>query len=119
MPAELRTGRLAITLGGVGRRIVVAATGDIDVSTADVLSGAIDGAIGGGAADIWIDLTRVGFMDSTGAHVLDEAHARAAELNRRLCVICPPGEPRRVLELIGLTGPLGVVSDRTAAHQAS
>lgn len=119
MPSGTRRGRLAITTRGVGRRLVISAAGEIDLATAAALAGAVDGGIGGGAAEVWVDLTDVAFMDSSGVHVLVDARNRAAALNRRLCVICPPGEPRRVLELSGLADSLGIAASRAAAHQAS
>jgi anti-anti-sigma factor len=106
-------------MSGIGRRVVLSAAGEIDIATADVLAGALEDAIDSGAADVWVDLTQVDFMDSSGAHALLDARTRTVALNRHLCVICPPGEPRRVLELTRLTGLLGVATSRAAAHQAS
>jgi anti-anti-sigma factor len=99
--------------------MVIAASGEIDMATAGLLAGSVEDAIGRGAADVWVDLSQVRFMDSSGVHVLVDARARAADLNRRLRVICPPGEPRRVLELTGVSALFGVATSRAAAHQAS
>jgi anti-sigma B factor antagonist len=98
--------------------VVVAVAGEIDMGTAEALAGAVHDAIDGGAAEVWADLTKVGFMDSTGVHVLVDARARATELNRRLRVVCPPGEPRRLLEMLGLTDPLGVAASLADAQRA-
>lgn len=110
---------LAVTACRVGRRAVVEAAGEIDLATAGVLSGAIDAAIDEGALDLWVDLSDVGFMDSTGLHVLVAARHRLAALNRRISVICPAGPARRVIDLAGMQAALGVVTSRAAAHHAS
>lgn len=110
---------LAVTARRIGRRAVVDACGEIDLATADVLSGAIHAAIDEGALDLWVDLTGVEFMDSTGLHVLVAARHRLAALNRRISVICSAGPARRVIDVAGLDVLLGVVPSRAAAHHAS
>jgi anti-sigma B factor antagonist len=102
----------------VGRRSVLALSGEIDVATAPALSAAIDAALAGGATELWIDLTGTSFLDSSGVHALYDGHREASALNRRLLVICPSGMARRVLELVGAIDHLPVFRDRAAAHRA-
>jgi anti-sigma B factor antagonist len=91
-----------VAVSTVGRRTVLEAAGEIDIATAPLLAGAVDEAIAAGAAEVALDLTDVTFMDSTGLHLLCDAHQRLGLLGRRLTVICPPGGARRLLELTGL-----------------
>src|SRR5262249_2999661 len=98
----------------VGRRVVLAISGEIDLSTAPQLSEAIVSA--DGCAELWIDLSDVSFMDSTGISAL--AAARQASHDKRVAfaVICPSGPVRRVLELSGMDRYLDLYPDRSAAN---
>jgi len=118
-PLDRRLGRAAVGLHVVGRRTVVRVDGEIDIATAPMLAGAIDGALGGGAVELWIDLTPTSFMDSSGVHVLLEGQARACELKRRLAVICPDRRIRRLFDVAGVSDRLPVYEDRPAANRAS
>jgi anti-sigma B factor antagonist len=102
----------------VGHRVVLSITGEIDIATVDELEGSVNGAVGGGAAELWIDLSETTFMDSSGVHLMIETRRRLAELNRRLAIICPPGPIRRVLDLAGASGILPLFHDRSSAHHA-
>ena len=98
---------------------MLAVGGEIDLVTAPTLAAAIDEALSGGAAELWIDLSDTAFMDSSGLHVLLEARRRTCELNRRLAVICPGGTVRRVFEMSRVLERLPVFGDRAAAHRAA
>jgi len=112
-------GTVQLTRQVVGRRTVLAAVGEIDISTAPALSAEIEAALASGALELWIDLTRTTFMDSSGLHALLTANRRLYELNRRLAVISPAGCVRRLFDLAGVSGRLPLYDDRAAAHRAS
>ena len=101
----------------VGHRICLVAEGEIDISTAPALSAALESAAVSGASDLWVDMTGVRFMDSTGISAL---LALRGELpaNRRLALICPPGAVRRTLALAGVEDAFEIFDDRAAAHAA-
>jgi anti-sigma B factor antagonist len=101
----------------VGQRTVVAAAGEIDLVTAQRLEDAADGALERGAQDLWIDLSDVEFIDSTGIHTLLEVRGRVKALNRRLAVICPLSPIRRAFELTGLAEELPLYTSRDEAHR--
>jgi anti-anti-sigma factor len=82
-----------------GGRAVIAVKGEIDMATVDGLSDALAAATRDGADEVWIDLTDVDFLDSTGLSALVSGH-RA--LDGRLAVICPDGAARRALDVSGL-----------------
>ncbi len=92
-----------------GNRAVLTARGEIDLATVDVLS---DAVVRAGANEVWLDLTEVEFMDSTGLSALVNGH-RA--LCGQLIVICPDGAPRRALEVSGLGELIRVCSSMADA----
>jgi len=77
----------------------VAVHGEVDIGTAEDLEGAIDDAIRESDGAFIIDLSDVGFLDSSGVHVLLRARSLLGREDRALAVICPPGHVRRALEL--------------------
>jgi anti-sigma B factor antagonist len=99
----------------VGRRVVICARGEIDIATVGELNAAVERALAAGAAELWIDLTEVEFMDSTGLTALVRAHQAVDHGPRRLAVICPAGPALRAIEVSGLDTRIPVFPDRAAA----
>jgi anti-sigma B factor antagonist len=97
--ADMPDGQFRVDVSDDGRRAVLAARGEIDLATVDRLHEAIERASRTNAEEVWVDLSEVGFMDSTGLSALIVGH-RA--LPGRFVVICPDGPPRRALEISGL-----------------
>jgi anti-sigma B factor antagonist len=93
-PAPFAVGELR-----AGNRIVLVAAGEIDIATVPALHAALARAYATGADEVWLDLSAVDFMDSTGIHALVDAE-------HRLAVICPDGPVRRVLTVAGVDIPL-------------
>ena len=102
-------------LRAVGRRAVLAVAGEVDMASSPSLRSAVATALDSGAHELWVDLSTTTFMDSSGLHVLLDAHRIAEELHRRLTIICPPGNVRRLLDITGATNALRVYDDRAAA----
>lgn len=75
--------------------------GEIDIGTVQDLEAALDAAIRESDGAFIIDLSDVGFLDSSGLHVLLRARSLLGRKDRALAVICQPGPVRRVLELSG------------------
>ena len=92
----------------VGRRTVLAVTGEVDIASSPELRSALDAALDTGAHEVWLDLCATTFMDSSGLHVLLQLQQRAEALRRRLTIVCPPGNVRRVLDLTGVVNGLDV-----------
>jgi anti-sigma B factor antagonist len=99
----------------VDDRVVIAARGEIDLATVGTLNAALAQAIESGAPDVWLDLTKVDFMDSTGLTAIVRAHDAMDAGRSRLAVICPPGPVRRAFEITGLDARLPLFADRAAA----
>jgi anti-sigma B factor antagonist len=100
-----------------GRRAVVAAAGEIDLVSSPRLRTAIAAALESGAQEVCVDLCDTTFMDSSGLHVLLDAHRIAEEERRRLTIVCPLGNVRRVFDLIGLDKSLRLYESRDAAER--
>jgi anti-sigma B factor antagonist len=104
----MQDGQFHVEVSGDGRRAVLAARGEIDLATVDRLRDAIERAAETKASEVWVDLTDVHFMDSTGLSALVIGH-RA--LPGRFVVICPDGPARRALEICGLHEVLRMYHD--------
>jgi anti-sigma B factor antagonist len=113
---DVENARLDAATRWVGRRAVVAFSGDIDMSTGQAFRDAIEEAVGSGAMELWVDLTAVDFMDSTGLHALVAARSRTRELDIALTVICPAGPVRRTILIGGLEDSLPLCANRTEAQ---
>ena len=105
MEYQFEVERSATGRGGARRR------GEIDLATAGGPQTAIERAISDGTHEVWVDLSEVDFMDSTGLSALVSGHRAAAA-----GVICPDGPARRALEVSGLHELLRVFRDRGAAR---
>jgi anti-sigma B factor antagonist len=100
----------------VGHRVVLAAAGEIDIASAPDLRAALAAAVESGAAEVWLDLSDVEFMDSTGITAIIDARTELA--GRRFALICPEGPVRRVLEIAGVERAIAVHQSRADAHNA-
>ncbi len=87
---------------GLGEAAGVAVRGELELATAAQLTAALDQAIRTTEGPFVIDLTNVGFLDSSGIACLMRARALLGREDRVLGLICPPGSARRALELTGV-----------------
>ena len=115
-PAWLRPdSELRIAERRVGHRLVLAAEGEIDLSSVGSLRAAFERCTAAGVAEVWLDLTGVEFMDSTGLTALLEARRNGVP---QLAVICPEGPVRRVLDVAGFDRVVPIYESRSAAQSA-
>lgn len=94
-----------------GEVVVVAFRGELDIASRPLADGELRRAEALGAPALVIDLSQLGFMDSTGATVLIEAHRRALAAGRRLALLNGAGGAHQVIELLGLRRLLLVIDD--------
>ena len=87
-----------------GDRVSVKVTGDIDLATADKVGEAVSDALTKGD-EVWVDLSAVTFLDSTGIRALVQGHRKAAAQGARLYVHGAQQWVAKVLEVTGV-GPL-------------
>jgi anti-sigma B factor antagonist len=102
----------------VGYRTVVNVEGDVDIATVRELDNVLDGHVAAAVWELWVDLSRVTFLDSHGLRALLRTHSALEEQGRRLTVICPTGSVRRILAVSGADAILDVFADRTSAQRA-
>jgi anti-sigma B factor antagonist len=107
---------LSLSQARIGHRLVLAAEGEIDIASADDLREALAAAASSGAAEIWLDLSAVEFMDSTGITAIVDA--RNLLDSRRFAVIGPDGPVRRVIQISGIDRAIAIHASRAEAHAA-
>lgn len=91
-------------LGGDGA-LVVRCDGELDVVA--VVDLGLGLPLPPGCRSLVLDLTAVTFFDSGGVRLVDRLSRTSAEHGAAFRVVAPPGTPaRRVLDLVGLAGPL-------------
>jgi anti-anti-sigma factor len=95
---NLSPSRLTISHGQDGHCLVL--DGDLDSQTAPRLDAAVQRSV---VDELVIDLTRVGFVDSSGLRVLIAAHASHDEEGRRLVLRSPGPAVLRLFEITGLS----------------
>jgi anti-sigma B factor antagonist len=77
--------------------------GEVDMSTAPALQGALEAAVAATKGVFLVDLTDTSFLDSSGIAVLLRTRALLGREDRSLAVVCPQGPVLRVLDACGLT----------------
>ncbi len=87
---------------------VVCVTGEVDVSNAAELRGALEEAIAGPSDAVEVDLGSVPYIDSTGIGVLVGAAHRASDAGTSFVVSNPQRNVARVLSMLGVDGELGI-----------
>lgn len=85
--------------------------GELDLATAPVLRERLVARLTSGHPNLVVDLTDVGFIDSTGLGVIVGLLKRARTLGGDLRLVCPGASVRRVFEITAL--------DRTFALAAT
>jgi anti-sigma B factor antagonist len=93
--------------------------GELDIATAPRLLGALNQAVQDVLHSLVVDLTRVGFMDSTGLALLINANRRLTRRRKGFAVVCPDGPLRRVFEITDMVDTLHVCGDRESAAAAA
>jgi len=99
-------GALHITTSSSGLQL----RGEIDAHSVTVLVRHLD-PLPGSSGDVVIDLSAVGFVDSSGLRVLVEAHQRAEAEKRRLIL---SGASRPVMRLLEISGLMEYLNVETA-----
>jgi anti-anti-sigma factor len=99
----------------LGESNLIAVRGDVDSSTAPILADALRRATVDGEGRVVLDLCETSFIDSAGISTLLNGLRRLTRQRRKLVVVCPPGPPRRVFELLGLVGTFDLVDSLSEA----
>lgn len=90
--------------------LVVALSGEVDLSNTGEIEDRIAREIGPETAGLVIDLDALAYLDSSGVRLLLELHDRLHDVRRGFAVVRGPGGiVARVLELVHLGDELAVV----------
>ncbi|HEX5366721.1 MAG TPA: STAS domain-containing protein [Acidimicrobiales bacterium] len=90
---------------------LVRLSGDLDIVTADDVKGELVALIDGGHRALSLDLSDVGFVDSSGLGVLVAVHRRAESAGGALVIRSTPPQLRRLFEITRLGDLLTVDGD--------
>ncbi len=103
----------AVRVEQLERTVVVTPSGELDLSTEPVLRSVIEGL---GAYDaLVLDLSELGFVDSTGLSLAIREHLRASLEGFRLVLVHGPEDVQRVFALTGLDSFLPFAPDLRSA----
>lgn len=96
--------------------LVLTVSGDLDIDSVAPLGLALTSAVGDGSGPVVVDLSGVGFADSTTVNVLLQGHTA---LGDRLRLAAPSPFMRRLIDMIGLDSALPVLPSVDAAIDAA
>jgi anti-sigma B factor antagonist len=108
--------------GGTGFAVATTSTeglttvkveGELDIATADQLSAELDALLVASGERVAVDLSGVGFMDSTGLRILIAANRKAGEAGYEFVVVTGASPARRVFELTRMDEHIRVVDSLT------
>lgn len=94
---------------------IIAACGEIHVSTAPRFSERLNGAIAEGRKRLVLDFTQVEFIDSTGLSVLLNALRRVTRDKGALALVCTNANVLRLFEITRLDSTFHIVGTRDEA----
>jgi len=94
---------------------LVTAVGEIDASTADLLSSVVSKALADGYSYVVVDFAQVGFIDSTGLGVLVRSHRAAVASDAAFAVVHPTPQTLKLIRLLGLDQLLSIYSSQEEA----
>jgi anti-anti-sigma factor len=80
----------------------ISLAGELDPHTAPLLQREIDRVLDEGGSDLVLDLSQLGFVDSSGLRVLIAAQHQLGEHGGTLVLRAPSETVRRLLEITGL-----------------
>jgi anti-sigma B factor antagonist len=106
---------IEITTRAIGGTVIVAPHGDVDLTTSQLLRDVVDQVVDDGAAAVVLDLSGVGFMDSTALGALVSFHRR---LGDRLVVAAARPAVHRLFEITKFTSVLRLADDVDTAITA-
>lgn len=109
------SGELSLAEEQAGSTHVIGAAGELDAASAPALGRRLDAAIDAGHEDLLLDLTGLGFLDSTGLGVLLGAKRRLARAGGRLQIACAVPAVLRVFQTTRLDREFTIVPSREQA----
>jgi len=95
--------------------LVLVLHGDLDIDTLAAAQDEVTAAEGQAPPTLVLDLSQLGYVDSSGVRLVLLAQQLAEDANRRLGVRLGHGPTRRVFDMLGITDRLDVLDDGEAS----
>jgi anti-anti-sigma factor len=96
-------------------RLVLVLYGDLDIETLAAAQGEVTAAADQAPPVLVLDLSQLGFVDSSGVRLVLLAQQAADDADRRLAVRLGCGPTRRIFDTLGITERLEVLDDEEAS----
>jgi anti-sigma B factor antagonist len=110
---------LAVERSRIDGYELLAVEGELDIATAPRMISALNEAFADLERPLVVDLSAVGFMDSTGLALLINAHRRVKRRGHGFAIVCPGGPISRVFEIADMVERLHVCPDRASARRTA
>ena len=94
-----------------GDRVRLVLSGELDISSAPQLEGALERVEAEGPEELVLDLRGLQFMDSTGLRTVVSADQRARDAGRRLAIVRGPEPVDRIFNVTRLDERLEIVDE--------
>jgi anti-sigma B factor antagonist len=107
-PATSTLDQLTVTVDESSVPPTIALAGELDPHTAPLFQAAVDGVVTSASTDLVLDLSGLGFVDSSGLRVLIRAQQQLAEQGGTLTLRAPSPTVRRLLEITGLIDHIAI-----------
>jgi anti-sigma B factor antagonist len=99
--------------------LIIAPDEELDITTVDAFRADLTHAFENGGGDVVIDLSDVGFIDSTGLSAILHVESKLRRDGRRLAIVAPRGTAAAMLfTLSGLRSQLAIYDSTRAALRA-
>lgn len=109
--------RLAdIRLSEEGRAVVAQLTGELDLSNAGNIGGALAESVPNSALVLIVDLSEVQYLDSAGIHLIYELREKLRARGQALQLVIPPDSPAS--DALRLAGVVGAVATSETVDEA-
>ena len=96
--------------------MIIAPEEELDITTVDGFRADLERALDETTEDIVVDLSEVGFIDSTGLSAILHAYSKLKRDGRRLAIVAPRGTAAAMLfTLSGLRSELAIYDSTRAA----
>ena len=110
---------LAVERSRVDGYELLAVAGELDIATAPRMLAALNEAVVDLERPLVVDLSSVGFMDSTGLALLINTHRRVKRRGQGFAIVCPRGPISRVFEIADMVESLHVCPDHASASRTA
>jgi anti-sigma B factor antagonist len=96
--------------------LIIAPDEELDITTVDAFRADLTDAFENGGGDVVVDLSDVGFIDSTGLSAILHVESKLRRDGRRLAIVAPRGTAAAMLfTLSGLRSQLAIYDSTRAA----